>query len=368
MPISKPTFQEMLRRSWAQVSQQTGLNNDSESGFAANILRVFCQELTELWDELEFIESQGLLSSATGANLDKVGQFYGVVRRAAVASSTLGGPLSVLFTNNGGGTVTIPANTRVWSSSDTSISYYTVFPVNIAPGDQGYVDVRAAAPGESYNIGAGKIDSSNVGISSISVTNELPITTGSDLETDANYRVRIQQEIYRREGSNLIAIRASLLEVPGVRDAQILNLARGTGTLDVLIYGFDRVVPDAVIQECQRVLDENVAAGVSAVAKAPIVKFVDVDVRVVIKPSGVLSNVKSLISSVVRGYLDNLSIEDSSGNGTIVFQELAARVQESSPDIVDSDVRMTVDNLPSLKTNQLANPGERFVSRIISVS
>jgi uncharacterized phage protein gp47/JayE len=366
--ITRPTFDEMLRRTWNKVSAQTGLTNDSESGFAANILRVFCQELTDLWDELEFIESQGLLSSATGTNLDKIGQFFGVARRAAVASSTVGGALSVVFTNNRLVSVTVPIHTRVWPSSDPSISYYTAFQIVIQPGSREYVDVVAAAPGEYYNIGAGRIDSHDVGLLDLSVTNELPITTGSDLESDANYRVRIQQEIYRKEGANLTAIRSYLLDVPGVRDVQILNLARGTGTLDVLIYGYDRVVPDSVIQECQRVLDENTAAGISAIAKAPVVKFVDVTVKLVVKPGAAVSSVKSMVSAAVRGYLDNLPIEDSSGNGSIIYSELAARVQEASSDIVDSDVSMTIDGLPSLKANQLLDPGERFVSRVINVS
>jgi len=366
--ITKPTFQEMLRRTWNQVSESTGLNNDSESGFAANILKVFCQELMNLWDELEFTESQGLLSSATGANLDKLGQFFGVIRKSAVASSTLGSNLSVVFTNNGVGTTTIPGNTRVWSSSNPSISYYTVASISINPGQQGYVDVRAAAPGEAYNVGAGQLDSNDVGISSVTVTNILPITTGSDLETDDNYRTRIQQQIYRREGSNLIAVRAALLEVPGVRDVQVHNLARGTGTLDVLIYGYDREVPDTVIQECQRVLDENVAAGVSSIAKAPIVIYVDVDVKATIKPSASMATVKPLVSAAIRGYLDNLPIEDGSGNGSLVYSELAARVQEATSDIISTDVRMTINDLPALKSNQAANPGERFVSRTVSVS
>jgi len=368
MPVTKPTFQEMLRRCWTQVSTQCGLTNDSESGFAANILRVFCQELLNLWDELEYIDTQGLLSSATGSSLDKIGEFFGVVRKTATASSTIGTSQSVIFTNNGSTTVTIPANTRIWSSSDSSISYYTSFPTTVSAGDQVYVDVKAAAPGEYYNVGANQLDSHNIGISSVTVTNELPITTGSDLETDANYRVRIQDEIYRKEGPNLTSIRTQLLEVSGVRDVQILNLARGTGTLDVLIYGYDRIVPDSVISACQTVLDSAVAAGISAIAKGPIVKYVDVDVKLTIKSSATLSAVKTGVSATVRGLLDNLPIETGSGNGTLVYSELAARVQESSTDIIDSTVSITIDDLPTLKTNQTCNQGERFVSRIISIS
>lgn len=366
--IQKPTFEELLSRAWNNVSNATGLTASSESGIAINILKVFTQELLNLWDSMEYIESQGLLSTATGINLDKIGQFFGVVRRSASASTTIGGPSSVKFTNNGGTTAIIPANTRVWPSEDPTIAYFTVISISIPAGGQAYSDVRAATSGQFFNVGANKLVNHSVGDSSITVTNELPITNGTDIESDNNYRIRIQNEVLRRESSNPTAIREALLEVPGVRDVQINNLARGTGTLDVLIYGYDNIVPQAIIDTCQSVLDLNVAAGISALALAPVTSFVDVTVKLRLKTSAILSTIKTTVSAAIAGYINNLPIEDGSGNGTLIFQELAARVQESSPDIIDSDVQLLVNDLPTLKSNQLAEVGSRFIARVIAIT
>ncbi len=350
-----------------RVSEATGLTATGESSFFGSILKVFSAEISILYDELIFAESQSHLSTAVGNALNSIGEFYGVIRKPVVASSTVGGPYSVVFTNNTGSTVSVPARTRIWSSANPQLAYTVVFATSIAAGQQGYVDVQAVAPGEFYNTGANQLDTTNLGISNVTVTKELPISTGSDLESDANYRVRIQQEIYRKEGANLTAIRSYLLEVPGVRDVQINNLARGTGTFDALIYGYDRVVPQAVINACQAVLDLNVSAGVSALAKAPVVKYIDVSVKLKIKPSAVFANVQAVVISSVRSYLDNLEIEKGNGNGTIYYQELASRVQESTSDIIDSSVTMIIDGVPALRSNQTTESGSRFVSRVISV-
>jgi len=368
MAISKPKLEERLSRAWDRVSQATGLTADHSSSIAYNIIAAFCAEIMDLWDELEVAESQSNLSTATGVNLDTIGEFFGVTRRSASSATTVGTTATAKFTNNGADPVTIPAETRVWPTNAIDRAFFTVGNIVIPAGQQGYTDLRAASTGTYFNVGANTLTNHSLGYSSVTVTNELPITNGRDTETDENFRVRIAREILRKEGANLTAVREALLEVPGVRDVVLLNLARGTGTLDALIYGYDRTVPDAVVAECQRVLDEEVAAGVSAIAKAPVTRSVDVTVRLRLRPSATFAQVRAVVSEAIRGYIDNLPIEAGEGMGVLVFQELAARVQEASGDIIDSEVSLTVDNIPALRSNQTPSIGERFVSRAINIS
>lgn len=365
--ISKPTYDELYNRMWNRVSQATGLTNNTESGIASNILKVFVQEMLGLWDELEAVDSSGNLSTAYGSYLDNIGNFFGVARLTASAASTLGNASSVRFTNNSMSAVTVPNGTRVWPSSNPRLAYSTVFSVTVQPGAYALVDIIANGLGTDYNVGSGVIDSSSLGLQTVTVTNDLPITTGTDLESDENYRARIKEELYRREGPNTQALHAALLQVPGVRDVLIMNLYRGTGTVDILIYGYDREVPQSVINDCQTVLDLTVAAGVSAIAKAPKSIYVDVEIKLKLKATTSL-NVNNLVSASVRGYIDNLPIEDGTGNSLLVYNELLARIQQSSTDIIDSNIVLTVDNLPALRTNQSLNIGERFISRAINIS
>lgn len=366
--ISKPQFTELLARSWTKVSAATGLTADHSSAIGYNIIGAFCQELLNLWDQLEYAESQSNISTAVGSNLDSIGEFFGVVRRTSTSATTVGTPNAVKFTNSGLVAASVPGGTRIWATDAPDRAYFTTLNLLISPGSQGYTDVTAAGEGVYYNTAANTLVNHSLADTNITVTNELPIVTGRDIETDENYRVRISREILRKEGANLTAVREALLEVPGVRDVLITNMARGTGTLDALIYGYDREVPSAVIDVCQRVLEETVAAGISAVARAPITKSVDVTVKLTLKSSAIFSQVRSMVSAAIRGYIDNLPIEDGTGNGTLVFAELAARVQEASEDIVDSSVSMSVDNIPALKSNQTSSTGERFISRVINIS
>jgi len=367
MLIPSPSLDTLLDQAWNRVTSSTGLSNNTESGVAYNLLKAFMIEIKNLWDQLVEIESQTVLSTASGPALDSIGNFFGVPRLQAQKATTLFGPPSVQFTNTNNMNISIPAGTRVWSSNNPDAVFFVKQTAFIPAGSSAFVDVEAPSQGAIYNVGAKVLDSHNVPAQGVQVTNLLPITNGQDVETDENYRFRIQQSIYQRQGANINDIRASLLAIPGVRDVTILNMARGAGTLDVLVYGYDPVVPNSVIDECQNVLDSKVAAGISAIAKAPGVVYVDVSVSARINFNADPNSVKAAISQAVHGYIDNLPIEDGSGNGSIIFSELSSRVQESSIAIVDSVVSMTIDNVPALRANQSLPIGDRFVTRSVAI-
>jgi uncharacterized phage protein gp47/JayE len=368
MPITKPQFNELVQKAWNNLSQATGLTNNTESGIAYNMVRAFVSELTNLWDALEQADLRSNLSTAAGYDLDNIGNLFGVTRRQQRLASTVGTSSKVKFINNSSSRVTIPMRTLVWPQGKPNITYETLYSLTIEPGMEGYVDVESVGYGSYYNVGAGVLTQHNFPNGQVTVTNEAPIVTGQDVEDDDTYRTRITRQILRKESSNLTAIREALLDIPGVRDAIILNMARGTGTLDVLILTYDREVPEGVLAACQEVLNTEVAAGISAIAKAPKTVPVDVTVRLKLSPAANFDSVRAAVSVAIRGYIDNLPIEDGSGNGTLVYMELAARVQEASEYIISSDVSLMVNNVQTLRADQQLDFGSRFVSRALLIS
>lgn len=363
-----PSYTELLNRVWSNVSAATGLTNQSESGFAYNIVAATVQELMGLWNEIDYLDTQGKLSTATGSNLDSIGAFFGVIRNNPTTATTQGTSSSVTFTNNGPNTVQIPANTRVWNSSIPGVSYYTGAPIEVLSGQSVSVQAAAGAPGSYYNVGAGALNMSSMYGSAVTVTNPLPISNGSDLESDANYRVRISNAVFQREGPNLTAIRSFLLQIPGVRDVVITNLARGTGTLDVMVYGYTPQISTSVASQCQAVLNTVVAAGVSAVVRTPQLIYVDVSAQVVITQAGVPGTVRTNVTAAIQSYINNLPIEDGSGNGTLRYSALLSAIQTADPSILGSAYSMVVNGLPSIATDQTLMVGNEFVPRTISVS
>ena len=368
MAIIAPSYSELVEQGRQSVAQNTAITNFSDSSIVMTIIRIMANYQKSLWDQLEEAERQGNLSTATGPALDNLGSFYGVQRKGAVNATSLGGAQSVLFTNNGSQTVNIPLGTRVWTPGDIERAYFTLAFLTLGAGQQGYADIQAGRAGAFYNTAAGSITGHNAPYPLVTVTNILPVSNGSSPETDQNYRVRISNSLARREGPNETSIKQALLDIPGVRDVILLPLARGLGTADALILSYDPVPSDELLAACQGVLDQEMALGVSALARAPITVTLDVAIRLTLKPGSDPISAQTLGQNAAHGLIDNLPIEDGAGNGTLYYEDLAARVQESSPDILDSSTSITRDDLPALRANQTLLPGERFLLRATLVS
>lgn len=371
MIINVPTVEELTSRMWAAVAAATGLTDTSESSVGYNIVKACATEAVLRWRALADVERAHDFSQATGSDLDRIGEMFGVYRRRASIASSRSTPRGIKFTNPGGATITIPDGTRVWDPDNPDISYFTTSAITIPGGLEGYVDVEAPAEGEYYNVGAARLVAHNAGGTGATVINEIPITTGTDIEPDSNYRARISQAMRRMEGPNVATLRALLMSVPGVRNATVLNLARGTGTIDVLIEGYDREVPDAVIAACQSAAEETVAAGVSVKIKAPELVYVDVTVLLNLKAGSSFTSVRSSVSEAIRGYIDNLPIEAGGGNGTLYMSELSARVQQADPAILSSKTTLTIDGVPALSSqtsDQRLQFGQKFASQALLIS
>jgi uncharacterized phage protein gp47/JayE len=366
MAIYVPTLDELTTLGMQRVMANTPITNNTESSMARMIVEVMSAYCIEVWQDLADAEQQGNLSTAYGQSLDQIGAFFGVTRLQAQTATTYGGTSSVMFTNDGEASVTVPNGTRVWNPDNLNIAYFTVGSVTIAAGQTGYADVTAAQPGSYYNTGAGTITASNLPTAGVSVTNVLPITSGSDVESDTNYRARIAAHVALREGPSLQSLQQQLMALPGVRTVVFQNLARGTGTLDVLVLGWGATLDSATLAAVQSCLDQYAAVGISAVAKAPMTHPVDVSIYLTIAPGATVASVQNNATNAANGYLDNLPIEDGSGNGTLVFAALAAAVQLADPNIQNSSISLTVDNLPCLKADQTCNVGEQFIPRSVT--
>lgn len=368
MAVIVPTLDELFQGAWQRVSAATGLTDDSESSISAAIVRITASYIQDLWIALANTEARGNVSTATGTDLDKIGTFLGITRLQAQAATTQGIAPSVYFLNNSLVSVTVPQGTRIWTPDDVNRAFLTQSTIAVPAGQRGFVDITAATPGAYYNVGANALTASNFGNPNVTVNNLIPINSGANIESDSNYRARIIASVALREGPNLIAVRNALLEIPGIRDVSIQNLARGTGTFDALILSWDRDVPDSVLLQAQQVLDEMVALGVSAIAKAPVLHYIDINAKLTVAPGVDPTQARASANLAINGYVNNLPIESGIGDGTLYYDQLLSRVELSNPDILTVQVTLIVDDSPVLKSDQTTLSGERFVSRVITVT
>jgi uncharacterized phage protein gp47/JayE len=231
----RPTYQDILARLQKRIADETSLDPYKESSAIGLILRMTAAEIDQAWGYIEELERQTNLRTASGGGLDNFGLYLGTPRNDSRKSTTLGLQRSIKFTNIGGAGVNVPAGTRVFKSTDPSLAYFTTEGVLISAGSSETVHAIAADLGDLYNIGVGELDSHSVPNAALTVTNILPIENGSNRESDASYRERLLQEFSRRTVLNPSNTVALMRNIPGVRDAYLLNNYRGAGTFDIII-------------------------------------------------------------------------------------------------------------------------------------
>lgn len=370
MAIPRPSYKELVDRIYTSITRQTTISQPLESSVVGLIVKVCAAELDIAWAQLEDIARQASLTTATGAGLDNWGQIIGVPRKLATKASTLGYTRSLRFINNGAGAVSISSNTRVWKSSNPQVAFFTSEGISLNPGQQGEVHVIAADNGEIFNAATGEIDKHNIPNVNIVVTNILPITNGSQRESDSSYRERLLQEYRRRVVFNKDTAAAMLRGVPGVQDVLIDERVRGPGSYDAIIVPYSVTEISSVISNCQTLLAEYSPVGLSALAKGPVYKNLDIVVKIRFAQNTEDSNeaVRQRIRDQIQSLVSVLPIEDGTQRGTLFLPQIKGIALSGGPSVLDANVQIGLDGTPVSTEGELRlSKGERFVVRGLSV-
>ncbi len=370
MPVPRPSEQEVLGRIYNRIRNETPITAALDSSMIGVILKVIAAEMDLVWQYIEDLYQQSNLSTATGASLDNFGLLFGVPRKAATQASTAGYTRAVRFFNTGSITVTVPSGTRVYKDSDPTVAYFTTEGAAIAPGSSQDLHVTAANPGEVYNVGIGELNRHSLPSVSVTVTNILPIQNGALEESDASYRERILQELTRRDSLNVFNTDAMLRQIPGIRDVFILDFKRGAGTFDAVIIPYNQSDTQQVVSEAQRLLDDNVPAGISAIARPPQYRQLDVSITLQFSPDAgnQREQARESIRSQIIARVDNLPVEDGSGNGTFYPAQITALATLADPTILGVVASLGLDGSPLAPVGSITLAiGERLVLRSLSV-
>jgi uncharacterized phage protein gp47/JayE len=367
MPLTPPTLDELFNK-WRQRMEPLGFNNWGEGSRIGAIGLVINSYIRDVWLSLADLEDQSNPSTARGIYLDRLGEMFGVKRLPPQSASTLGRGPSLKFTNNGATSITVPAGTRIWNTDEPDIAFFTQSALVLTAGAEGFVDVVAGAAGETYNVGANTLTSHNVGTSQVTVTNIRPIGGGQFFESDQAYRFRISQALQARHGATALSVRQELLKIPGVRDVLIHEGVRGNGSLDVIVIPIDRFASQSLLDAAEVAVSDTVAAGISWRVLTPKTVRVDVTVQLRLDGAAIFEEARVLVESAIRGYLDNLRVNDGNGGAEMIYNELISRIQDAASGILDSAVNIAIDGVPSLQTNVIPKPGERLVSSSVSIT
>jgi uncharacterized phage protein gp47/JayE len=371
MAFPRPSLKEIQDRIWNKVRQNTQITANIDSSVIGLLVKVMAKELDLIWGEAEQVSLNSQISTAVGGALDNWGLEMGVPRNDARKATTLGSPKSVRFTNTGSLSATVPVGTRVWNESSPQLAFFTVEGLTLAAGQSDVVHATASETGGVYNVGIGQLNRHNVPNVSVTVTNILPIQNGELRESDASYRDRLLQEMKRRRVLNVSNLSALLRSVPGVQDVFVLNLKRGNGTADCVVIPYSYTGTSEIIAECNRLLQENVDAGLNIIAKPPRYRQLSVSINLRFTPAAGdrREAVRESVRQQIRSRVDNLPVETGDGRGSLFVGQLLASAQLADDTVLDATMTLGLDDSPLGNDGELRiGIGERIVLTALEVN
>lgn len=194
-----------------------------EGTWTADNLQAVANELARIYsEEIENILPQAFIITASGKNLDSACSDYGITRREATHAEVL---------------VEVTGEPGDYSGIDFFAGDITFEAAPFSIPSDGIATVSAVCRsfGDIGNVAAGSIDQSS-SLRITKVSNPADAEGGYDREDDETLRERALEHIRTPAISGNIAHYIQWAkEVPGVDKVKVFDLARGNGTVDVVL-------------------------------------------------------------------------------------------------------------------------------------
>lgn len=189
--------------------------NTLPSSVLGNLKSLFAEREHSLWQLAQAVYAAGFFDSATGQSLDNLGALVGAKRLSASKSTvTLTVTLDATTTLATGAQVRIP---------NTTVTFETLADVTSTTAGDYTVAAQALETGPK-TAGAGTLtDIVNAQTGWTASTNVAAAVAGRDLETDADFKIRIKQLLRAQGEATLAAMRGDLIDLEGVTEVKVNN-------------------------------------------------------------------------------------------------------------------------------------------------
>jgi uncharacterized phage protein gp47/JayE len=333
----------------------TILNNlERSAGISAvhpgSIARAFAEsmseEISDLYESLKFSIEQSNLSTASGRNLDLIGDLYDVPRKSiteSFAQERQSFNIEFFIDTPNSTDIIIPDGTLVFNDvSNFTVKQYSFRLVNdvriLAGSRKAYGRVVSNFQDNTYVAPRNSLTKHNFispALVNVYVTNPKEVYSDITGESDDNYRRRIISSLKSKAAGTAESVRFAALSTKGIRDVRIREGSFGIGSCDVI------VVPE-VAAETKR-LPNTVLASISSVKPVGIRFNVSIAERVFI---GVNANItlsigtsENVARSIVnqanlfaKRYLNSLTV-----GSTVSLTDIQFAIQNAS-DLIQSVV------------------------------
>jgi len=228
MPFTRPTLQQLITRTEADLAARLGLGQLVPRGFLKAIARTHAGMVHGLYGYIDWQSLQVLPDTGDTATLERWANDLGVPRKSATFAGEVLGNVTLTGTNG----VDVDVGVIVQRADGERYSVKTLG--TIAAGTV-TVPVVALVAGQNGNSLAGApitLSTPVTGVNAAGVVGPIDIVGGADVETDEELLVRVLQRMQNppQGGAEADYVRWAL-EVPGVTRAWCLREHFGIGTV-----------------------------------------------------------------------------------------------------------------------------------------
>ena len=273
---------------------------DNLSSVANELAKFYSYNVTTLLDRIH-------VDTATGEDLDKLGKFEHNIQRLEAtyeeATFKVYGDVGRAVTDGIG-----------IKSEDTEVLFYIKGDYIIGASGMVAVTGIAAGKGSGYRLYPGaklKFLEKYTGLTKVEI--DTISSGGYDRESDENYRKRIHEAEENVVGyGNIAWYKMTAKSVAGVDKVKVIDLARGPGTVDVLIVAKgNEAANEALIKKVKDVIESNRLAGANVLVKAANTYPIDINATIRIKAGANIEDIKKAFNRALNTYFSELDFDTS---------------------------------------------------------
>lgn len=320
-----------------------------EGSFGRDLINANSVEFENAYAEMNLLIQAAFGTTAWGKYLTNIASEFGVDRKKATPSI---GEVTIIGTAN----TYVPIRS-LFSTQDGSVVFETDSGVTLDAQGKATVSVTSKSTGTAANVGVGTINHLPASIRGVSrVTNLEATHDGTDEETDDALRARYLA--YVREpatSGNAYHYKHWALARSGVGDVKVIPLAKGPGTVRVLIIGSDKnACSDETIKSVKEYIESVRPIGATVYVETPSYLTINVVATVypLKKDNGYESAIKSAIEKyfVQTGFQNNAAVYIAQIGRIMLDTELLYYYSDLTINGVKTNISLTVDQLPRLGT------------------
>ena len=374
MPLFARTFESLMADSLSDLASNTNITRLSPGGIARALQESFNRRLADAYNTFDLNLARAFISASVGQYVDLIGILLGLPRAVSVPASAQSDESVIKFyvdsgvfgDINGSQDIIIPIGTNISTDTNSSGTLYTTTEQITLGKNQntGWVSAQAVVPGENSNLGSNSLtyhsftNYLDVLNRTLLVTNVAPIANGAEVESDANYRYRIVNQVTAAEAANQIAIRLNILSNAGIADVILIPRYKGIGTFGAILKSTSPSVSQSLI--------DNVTASllsVQAFGDVPFVmgpKEVGTTFALTVHYASQLSTdelttIETDIQNNITGYVNSLDIGE-----TFLVNRLVSQLFNISSSITNfGNIGKPVDQLYIYKDSALGDNRKR---------